>query len=272
MNDENGPLATPNVIDYECVVLDASNALYRNILGPDGEDIPLISPESLQLLITEIESLGWPVHAAMKKATHHYALTKGDLNEKSKALLLSLINSLKVSLVDMVDDDPFIIKAAISRNGWIVSNDKFGKWREEHPGLAIEISNRRRGFQWVGDRPVISGLPIRVVLEEESGVSEIQVTNSTGSKDDFKGQRVLASEAVLSYIASGEKMPLPNVHGELGVMLLDLPRGQQGVWPKGWVSDLNELLGYPEGTKLKALLTNLFEDRISFDQHRVWIK
>lgn len=247
----------------ECVVLDASNALYRNIpsIDPDLEQDVIVSPSSLRKAIEAIESKGWVVKSAMKKATYVYAMEKANLESSEKDLLRSLVTSLKVSLIDSMNDDPWIIKFALDSNGWIVSNDKYADWKRRYPSLEGEIDSRRIPFVWVGDSPMIASLPNMNTEDHESIPQEVEL------KVVSNQSQTMAEELVLSMLSSGDWIQLSSIQSNMASTFLGLEGSTYRItWPSDWASKLTKKMG-DMGFKKKKFsdqLRELMGDRIEF--------
>ena len=167
-------LLNPVIAPYEgpifsCVVIDGSNVIHSG--GGDPNKMSLQRIISTRL---KVEKLGWPTLLAMKSLTFGSALNDGSnpkhpaalitkernqLNQMNEMGLLTLIDTPKKHGPDGEDagvDDEFLIKTAIEKNGWILSNDKYRDHIREirkkgHGELADEIEQRWIQLTFVGD-------------------------------------------------------------------------------------------------------------------------
>jgi len=159
--DEENPLSSTDT-EMKCVAIDAANILHYNIPKTRGgkESTVAMSPDRLLNLIVHLEEKGWHIIAGMKSQTYEWAYNKGvehgQMDERQKILLQSMVENQRISLINKIEDDSWIIRAAIEHNGWLATNDKYRDWMKKHPEIAHEIKNRRREIEWVGDMPVIN--------------------------------------------------------------------------------------------------------------------
>ena len=246
-----------------CVVLDASNAIYRSIPSLDSEleqDI-IISPTSLRKVIEAIESKGWVVKSAMKRATYVYAMEKGNLESSEKELLRSLVTSLKISLINSQNDDPWIIQCALDNNGWIVSNDRYADWKRRHSALALEIDSRRVPFVWVGDSPLMTGLPNMNTEGHKSIPQEVEL------KVVSNQNHTMAEELVLSMLSSGDWIQLSSIQSNMASTFIGLEGSSyHQTWPSDWASRLTKKMGEMgfKSKKFSDQMSELMGDRIEF--------
>jgi len=158
--DEENPLSH-NEVERRCVAIDAANILHYNIPKTRGmKQTEGMNPDRLLNVIVHLEEKGWHIMAGMKSQTYEWAynmgVAHGRMNDRQKLLLQSMVENQRISLIDKIEDDSWIIRAAIEHNGWLITNDKYRDWIKKHPDIAHEILDRRRGVEWVGDMPVIN--------------------------------------------------------------------------------------------------------------------
>ena len=232
----NSPLRNYNGEIFDCVVLDGSNIITQNIPTTKKSRIKF-SAERLLKTLTAIQNLGWPTYLGMKKGTYRFAVSskKSTLTNEDRKILEDLIDKGILSLIDDEDDDDWLIKAAIERNGWILSNDRYldsvrKLINEKDYDLANEINKRSCRLEWVGREPLfilprnhlsmektqiisnkrvikekldnISKLKFRVTYDEEDrGYVKLSFNIPIGRKDfDFMEPKFISSISRVHFI------------------------------------------------------------------------
>jgi hypothetical protein len=145
---------------FDCVVLDGSNIITQNIPTTRSSRRKFNANRLIKTL-NLIHNLGWPTYLGMKKGTYRFAVSskKSTLTTSDREILEDLIDRGILSLIDDEDDDDWLIRAAMQRNGWVLSNDRYldavRKLIEEKDyDLANEINRRSCRLEWVGSQPL----------------------------------------------------------------------------------------------------------------------
>ncbi len=144
---------------FECVVMDGSNIITKHVPTTKGNRREF-AVDRLVRTIRAVHKLGWPSYAGMKRKTYRHGVSskRDKFDESGRKALDDLIDRGVVSLIDDDHDDEWLIRAAIKRNGWILSDDRY---RKEVKMLvksgefvnANEINRRMCRIEFVGSEP-----------------------------------------------------------------------------------------------------------------------
>tara|TARA_B100002052_G_scaffold296405_1_gene324727 strand:- start:1664 stop:2572 length:909 start_codon:yes stop_codon:yes gene_type:complete len=165
--DKFDPLIKYNGEIFDCVVLDASNIVTTHIPVTNGEK-SIFAVERLPATIQAVQQLGWPTFVGMKKKTYEHALRysrSDEISESDRNLLKKLVEGLQISLIDNEEDDLWLWKSAMQKNGWVLSHDSYNKEIEKYTennmhDIARNIRKRRVWLEFVGNEPTFT-LPMR---------------------------------------------------------------------------------------------------------------
>jgi len=156
----NSPLRNYSGEIFDCVVLDGSNIITQNI-PTTRKSRKKLTAERLLKTLDAVQNLGWPTYLGMKKGTYRFAVSskKSTLTNTGKEILEDLIDRGILSLIDDENDDDWLIRAAIDRNGWVLSNDRYldavrKLINKKDYDLANEINKRSCKLEWVGSEPL----------------------------------------------------------------------------------------------------------------------
>jgi len=188
LNPYDGPI-------FSCVVIDGSNVIHSS--SDDSNEMSLHRVIATQV---EVEKLGWPTLLAMKFGTYKSALNDGSspkfpipstLTPKEKDILAEMKDMGKLSLIhapskhgpdkkDAGVDDEFLLKTALEKDGWILSNDRYRDHIREltnrgHSELAEQIKERWIELAFVGnDSTPIFNLPQNMASQLDTEIIESQ--------------------------------------------------------------------------------------------------
>lgn len=145
---------------FDCVVMDGSNIITQNIPTTRSSRRKFNANRLIKTL-NLIHNLGWPTYLGMKKGTYRFAVSskRSTLTTSDREILEDLIDRGILSLIDDKDDDDWLIRAAMQRNGWVLSNDRYldavrKLIQEKDYDLANEINRRSCRLEWVGSQPL----------------------------------------------------------------------------------------------------------------------
>jgi len=259
MDDErlksSSPLRKYSGEVFDCVVLDGSNIITQNI-PTTRNSRKIFNAERLVKTLNSIHNLGWPTYLGMKKGTYRFAVSskKSTLTDSDREILEDLLERGILSLIDDNDDDDWLIRAAMDRNGWILSNDRYldsvrKLIKEKDYDLANEINRRSCKLEWVGTQPLFvlpqnnsqlekteilsNKITIKQKLEliskisfvtfyesEKKGIVKLPINTPIGRKDfDFLEKKFINS------ISRAHFMIEKNVDGDLKISDLESKNG-----------------------------------------------
>jgi|SaaInlStandDraft_2_1057019.scaffolds.fasta_scaffold27816_3 hypothetical protein len=145
---------------FDCVVMDGSNIITQNIPTTRSSRRKFNANRLIKTL-NHIHNLGWPTYLGMKKGTYRFAVSskKSTLTTSDREILDDLIDRGILSLIEDKNDDDWLIRAAMQRNGWVLSNDRYldavrKLVQEKDYDLANEINRRSCRLEWVGSEPL----------------------------------------------------------------------------------------------------------------------
>lgn len=169
---------------FECVVIDGSNIITKSVPTTRGFRRSF-EVERLVKVIETVHGLGWPTLVGMKMKTFRHGVSskKGRFGDLEREIMEDLIDKDVVSMIDDDNDDDWIIRAAIDRNGWILSNDRFRKEVETLVEVgeyqnANEINKRMCRVEFVGSEPIFV-LPKNHELLGKTIVDQIRESSSS---------------------------------------------------------------------------------------------
>jgi len=195
------PINNYKGVIFSCVVLDGSNIITINI-PTTTENRTKLSAERLIKVLNYVHKLGWPAYIGMKRGTYRFAVSskKSTLSLEGRRILDDLIDKGIISLIDDANDDDWLIRAAMERNGWILSNDRYldavrKMVNEKEYDVANEINKRSCKLEWVGTDPIFilpsnhSSLMQTVIDEDEDLIShKIKEVSEINFLINFEGK------------------------------------------------------------------------------------
>jgi len=193
---------------FECVVIDGSNVITKSVPTTKGLRRSF-DVERLVKTIETVHGLGWPTMVGMKMKTFRHGVSskKGRFGDLEREIMEDLINKDVVSMIDDDNDDEWIIRAAIDRNGWILSNDRFRKEvetlvKDGEYRNANEINKRMCKIEFVGSEPIFV-LPKNHELLGKTVVERIRESRSSFEQISSVEVSVLGNDGI-----TGLRIPL----------------------------------------------------------------
>ena len=135
------------------VVIDAANIIHVDVVNKEGLEEKHLRPERLAKCIQVCQSKGWKTVAILKRGTLLFMEKNPGPMVGDVSVLDEYRNNNSVMVVKQNKEDIFTIETALTRNAWIISDDRWGDEKKEYPNKNwSDIDSRTiRNFSFLDD-------------------------------------------------------------------------------------------------------------------------
>jgi len=154
---------------FNSVIIDGSNVLDAT----REKNEKRYDVERLRKTIQAVEALGWKTMVCMKLGTFDAAMGKwkgvsSNLTDNQKKVLQQMVDVKEITLIERKESDPksiddiIMIRYALEKNSWILSNDQFRSEKkslqsENHLKEINELNKRHVNLRWgPGNSPIFT--------------------------------------------------------------------------------------------------------------------